>query len=90
MNEVFDFIVVGAGLFGAVFAHTAKRFNKKVLIVEQSDRIGGACYTERQNGIMVHKFGPHIFHTSDKDVWNFITSFGEFKTFVHQTEFDTR
>ena len=84
MIEKYDFIVVGAGLFGAVFAHAAKRYGKKALIIEQSDKVGGACYTERRCGTMVHKFGAHIFHTSDEEVWNFITSFGEFKPYTHQ------
>ena len=84
MNELFDFIVVGAGLFGAVFAHTAKECGKKVLIIEQSDKVGGACYTEKQCGTTVHKFGAHIFHTADEPTWNFITSFGEFKPYTHQ------
>lgn len=85
MENKFDYVVVGAGLFGAAFAFAAKNlYNKKVLIVEKSDRVGGACYTEEKEGVIVHKFGPHIFHTNNKKLWDWVNSLEEFKPFINQ------
>lgn len=75
--EKYDYLIVGAGLFGAVFAHEATAAGKKCLVLERRGHIGGNCYTEEIEGIQVHKYGAHIFHTSDKYVWDFINRFAE-------------
>ena len=77
----YDYIVVGAGLFGAAFAHTANSLGKKVLVIEKENHIGGACYTEKKDGVIIHKCGPHIFHTSDESLWKWINQFDNFRTF---------
>ena len=79
----YDFLIVGSGLFGAVFAYKAIKKGKKCLIVEKSDHVGGNVYTEEIEGITVHRYGAHIFRTSDKMVWNFMTQFSEFNNFVN-------
>ena len=78
-----DYLIVGAGLFGAVFAHEATAAGKKCLVLERRGHIGGNCYTEEIEGIQVHKYGAHIFHTSDKYVWDFINRFAEFNNYVN-------
>ena len=83
MEERYDYLVVGSGLFGAVFAHEAKQAGKKVLVVEKRDHIGGNIYTEKRNGIQVHKYGAHIFHTNDKKVWEYVTRFAEFNRYTN-------
>ena len=82
-REKYDYLVVGAGLWGASFAYKAKQAGKKVLIVEKQDRIAGHIYTEKINDIDVHVFGAHIFHTSDERVWNFVNSFVKFNNFIN-------
>lgn len=84
MIDYYDYIVVGAGLFGAAFAHTANSLGKKVLVIEKENHIGGACHTEGKDGVIIHKCGPHIFHTSDKSLWEWINQFDNFKTFINQ------
>ena len=79
----YDYLVVGAGLFGAVVAHCAHRVGKRVLVIDKRSHIGGNCYCEKCDGIFVHKYGAHIFHTSNKEVWDFVNQFVEFKPFVH-------
>ena len=79
----YDFLIVGSGLFGAVFAYKAIQKGKKCLIVEKRDHAGGNVYTEEIEGITVHRYGAHIFRTSDKMVWNFMTQFSEFNNFVN-------
>ena len=81
---MYDYLIIGCGLSGAVFAHLAKKDNKKVLIIDKRKVIAGNIYTETKNNIDIHKYGAHIFHTSNKDVWNFITSFGEFNSFINE------
>jgi UDP-galactopyranose mutase len=83
---MYDFFVVGAGLFGAVFAHEAKKTGKKVLVIEKRDHIGGNCYScnDTQTRINIHKYGPHIFHTPDKNIWNYIKSFADFNDYRHR------
>ena len=76
-------LVVGAGLFGAVVAYRAHKAGKSVLVIEKRSHIGGNCYCEEREGIFVHKYGAHIFHTSNKEVWDFVNHFVEFKPFVH-------
>ena len=80
---MYDYIIVGAGLYGAVFAHEAKRRGKTVLVVDKREHIGGNVYTEKIEGINVHKYGAHIFHTNDKRVWEYITQFAEFNHFTN-------
>jgi UDP-galactopyranose mutase len=80
---MYDFLLVGTGLFNAVFAYEAHKKGKKCIAVEKRDHIGGNCYTEEINGINVHKYGAHIFRTSDKFIWNYIQQFAEFNKFIN-------
>ena len=80
---MYDYLVVGSGLYGAIFAHEANKIGKKVLVVEKRENIGGNIYTENIEGINVHKYGAHIFHTNDKKVWEYITKFAEFNRFTN-------
>ena len=79
----YDYLIVGAGLFGAVFARQATDAGKKVLVIDKRDHIGGNIYTEDVEGINVHKYGAHIFHTNDKRVWAYITRFAEFNRYTN-------
>ncbi len=79
----YDYLVVGAGLYGAVFAQEAKKAGKKVLVIDKRDHIAGNVYTEEVEGINVHKYGAHIFHTNNKKVWEYITQFAEFNRFTN-------
>ena len=79
----YDYLVVGAGLYGAVFAQFAKAKGKKVLVIDKRDHIAGNIYTEEIEGINVHKYGAHIFHTNNKKVWEYITQFAEFNRFTN-------
>lgn len=79
----YDFLIVGAGLFGAVFAREAADMGKKCLVIEKRDHIGGNIYTENIEGINVHKYGAHIFHTSDKEVWEYVNRFAEFNRYTN-------
>lgn len=79
---MYDYLVIGAGLFGSVFAHESRRKGKHVLLIDSRPHIGGNCYSERHDGIDVHKYGPHIFHTSDDRIWKFMNQFTEFNNFV--------
>ena len=79
----FDYLVVGSGLYGAIFAHEAKAHGKSVLVVDKRCNIAGNIYTEKIEGINVHKYGAHIFHTNNKKVWNYITQFAEFNRFTN-------
>lgn len=79
----YDFLIVGAGLFGAVFANEATKRGKKCLVIEKRAHIGGNCYTENMDGIIVHKYGAHIFHTSDRQIWKYVNSFEKFKPYIH-------
>lgn len=80
---MYDYLVVGAGLYGAIFAHEAKLHGKRVLIVEKRSHIAGNIYTENIEKINVHKYGAHIFHTNNKKVWKYITQFAEFNRFTN-------
>lgn len=80
---MYDYLIVGAGLFGACFAHKAKAAEKKVLIVEKRDHIAGNVYTEDVEGIHVHKYGAHIFHTNLKHVWDYVNKFAVFNRFTN-------
>lgn len=79
----FDYLIVGSGLFGATFAHEAVKRGKTCLVVEKRDHIGGNIYTHRQDGINIHQYGAHIFHTSDSAVWDYIRSFATFNHYVN-------
>lgn len=79
----YDYLVVGAGLFGAVFAHEAKEAGKKVLVIDKRPQIGGNVYTEDVEGIHVHKYGAHIFHTNLKHVWDYVNRFATFNRFTN-------
>lgn len=79
----YDFLVVGSGLFGAVFAYMAMKKGKKCLIVEKRNHVGGNVYTEEIEGITVHRYGAHIFRTSDKVIWSFMNQFSEFNNFIN-------
>ena len=77
----YDYLFVGAGLYSAVFAHLAKKAGKKCLVIEKRDHVGGNIYCENIEGINVHKYGAHIFHTDNKEVWQFVNSFVEFNRY---------
>lgn len=79
----YDYLVVGAGLFGAVFAHEAVKAGKTVLVVDKRPHIAGNVYTEDVEGIHVHKYGAHIFHTNNRTVWNYVNQFAEFNRFTN-------
>lgn len=80
----YDFLIVGSGLFGCVFANLAKQNKKKCLIIEKRDHAFGNCYTENIAGINIHKYGPHIFHTSNKSIWDYVNQFVKFNNFVNR------
>ncbi len=80
---IYDYVIVGAGLFGATFANLAKKNGKKVLVIEKRKNIAGNIYTEEIEGIQVHKYGAHIFHTDYKDVWNYVNLFAEFNRYTN-------
>ena len=80
---MYDYLVVGAGLYGAVFAREAIKAGKKVLVLDKREHIGGNIYTEEVEGIQVHRYGAHIFHTSNKKVWEYIQQFAEFNNYVN-------
>lgn len=79
----YDYLIVGAGLYGATFAHIATRKGKKCLIVDRRDHIGGNLYCKNIDGINVHKYGAHIFHTSDREIWNYVNSLVEFNRYTN-------
>jgi len=83
MDLKYDYLVVGAGLFGAVFAHEVTKQGKKCLVIDKRSHIAGNIYTENIEGINVHKYGAHIFHTSNKEVWKYVNSFVEFNRFTN-------
>ncbi|MFD1401124.1 UDP-galactopyranose mutase [Robinsoniella peoriensis] len=80
---MYDYLIVGAGLFGAIFAHEAIKKGKSCLVIDKRSHIGGNIYTEEIEGIQVHKYGAHIFHTSNKKVWDYITQFSEFNRYTN-------
>ena len=80
---MFDYLIVGAGLYGAAFAYEATKAGKSCLILERRNHIGGNCYTEDWGGIQVHQYGAHIFRTSEKRIWDYICQFAEFNHFVN-------
>lgn len=79
----YDYLIIGAGLSGAVFAHEAKKAGKTCLIIEKRDHIGGNIYTKETEGINVHEYGAHIFHTNNREVWNYVNQFAEFNRYTN-------
>jgi UDP-galactopyranose mutase len=78
---MYDYLIVGAGLYGSICAHELTKSGKKVLVIESRNHIGGNCHTENRDGINIHTYGPHIFHTSNEDVWKWINQYVEFNNF---------
>ena len=79
----YDFLIVGAGLFGAVFAREAGKAGKKCLVIDKRSHIAGNIYTKEIEGIQVHEYGAHIFHTSNKEVWDYVNQFAEFNRYTN-------
>ena len=80
---MYDYLVVGAGFFGAVFAHEMTEAGKKCLVIDRRSHIGGNCFTESIEGINVHRYGAHIFHTSDREIWDYVNRFAEFNNYIN-------
>ena len=83
MKKNYDFLIVGAGLFGATCAYELNKRGYKVLVIEKRNNVAGTIYTEEIEGIQVHKFGPHIFHTNNKATWDYINQFAKFNNFIN-------
>ena len=83
MSKAYDYLIVGAGLFGAVFAHEATKAGRKCLVVDKRDHIAGNIYTEQIEGINVHRYGAHIFHTNNKQVWDYVNQFAVFNRYTN-------
>ena len=81
---MYDYLIVGAGLFGSICARELTNAGKKVLVIDKRDHIGGNCFTADVDGINVHVYGPHIFHTNNKQVWDYINQFVEFNHFTYR------
>lgn len=80
---MYDYLIVGAGLYGAVFAQRKKEQGKKCLVIDKRPHIAGNIYTEEIEGIQVHKYGPHIFHTDSGEVWAYVQRFAKFNHFIY-------
>jgi len=80
---MYDYLIIGSGLFGSIFAHEMTKVGKKCLVVEKRNHIGGNCYTKKIEGINVHQYGAHIFHTNNKEVWDYLNQFVEFNNYRH-------
>ena len=80
---MYDYLIVGSGLYGAVFAYEMKKRGKKCLVIDKRKHIGGNIYCEKIDDINVHKYGAHIFHTSNKKVWEYINQFAEFNNYIN-------
>lgn len=82
-NKKYDYLIVGAGLFGAVFAYEAGKKGKTCLVIDKRNHIGGNIYTEKMEDINVHRYGAHIFHTSDKKIWDYVNQFADFNNYIN-------
>lgn len=80
----YDFVIIGTGFFGSTFARLAAECDLKCLLIDKRNHIGGNCYTEKIEGINVHKYGPHIFHTNNDEIWDFVKQFSEFNNYQHR------
>lgn len=80
---MYDYLIIGSGLFGSIFAHEMKKNGKKSLVIERRDHVGGNIHTRLIEGINVHFYGPHIFHTSNKEIWDYINQFAKFNNFIY-------
>ena len=89
---MYDYLVVGAGLWGATFAHCQRQIGRSVLVIDKRTHTGGNCYTEDRDGVNVHVYGPHIFHCSDEFIWEFVNRFATFNSYVNRPKvsFDDR
>ena len=83
ITDMYDFLIVGAGLYGAVFAREAAKRGKTSLVIDRRPHIAGNVYTEKTEGINVHKYGAHIFHTNNKEVWDYLQQFASFNRFTN-------
>ena len=83
MSKHYDYLIVGSGLYGAVFAHEMTKAGRSCMVIDKREHIGGNVYTENINGINVHRYGAHIFHTSDKKIWDYMNSFAEFNRYTN-------
>mgnify|MGYP000308308234 CR=1 FL=1 len=79
----YDYLIVGAGLYGSVFAHEASKRGKKCLVIDKRLHTGGNIHCENIEGINVHKYGAHIFHTNDKNLWDYVNQFVEFNNYIN-------
>ena len=80
---MYDYLIVGSGLFGSVFAQIMNEYGKKCLVIEKRNHIGGNIYTKEEDGIKIHLYGAHIFHTDNEDVWRYINRFCSFNNFIN-------
>jgi len=83
---MYDYLIVGSGLFGSVFAYEMTKIGKKCLVIEKRNHIGGNCFTEKRDNINIHMYGAHIFHTNDDEIWNWINQFSEFNNYQHKVK----
>ena len=83
MHKHYDYLIVGAGLYGSVFSHEMAKNGKKCLVIDRRNHIAGNIYTHEVRGIQVHEYGAHIFHTSDKKIWEYVNEFAEFNHYVN-------
>ncbi len=83
-SYTYDYLIVGSGLFGSVFAWHAKQQGKKVLVLEKRPHKGGSVYCKNENGVLVHAYGAHIFHTNNKEIWDFVNKFAQFEPYTHR------
>lgn len=83
MKEKYDYLIVGAGLYGCVFAHEMQKIGKTALVIDKREHLGGNVYTKKMEGINVHMYGPHIFHTNDKSIWDYVNALVPFNRFTN-------
>ena len=78
----YDYVIIGSGFFGSICAYELNKLGFKCLVLEKRNHIGGNCFTEKKDNINIHKYGPHIFHTSNEEVWDWINQFVKFNNFI--------